>query len=114
MVSDAEDFILTGDLSFTCGELCLRWASSNRRTDARITAIRVKPYAKRDAGLFRKSFDLRQRAESFKLRYMMIKAKILLAASLLCTLFVLSACNTVKGVGRDFEAMGESMQKAGD
>jgi predicted small secreted protein len=40
--------------------------------------------------------------------------KVILAASLLFTLFALSACNTVKGVGRDFEAMGESMQKVGD
>lgn len=42
------------------------------------------------------------------------KAKKLFAALLLVTLFVLSACNTVKGVGRDFEAMGESMQRGGD
>lgn len=42
------------------------------------------------------------------------KMKMVLAASLLLTMFVLSACNTVKGVGRDFEAMGESMQRAGD
>ena len=40
--------------------------------------------------------------------------KIILAASLLLTMLVISGCNTVKGVGRDFEAMGESIQKAGN
>lgn len=40
--------------------------------------------------------------------------KSLLAASLLLALFGLSACNTFKGVGKDFESMGKSMQKAGD
>lgn len=28
-------------------------------------------------------------------------------------LIALSGCNTVKGIGKDFEAMGESMQDAG-
>ena len=28
-------------------------------------------------------------------------------------LMALTGCNTVKGVGKDFEAMGESMQDAG-
>jgi predicted small secreted protein len=40
--------------------------------------------------------------------------KTFFAASLLLALFALSACNTVKGVGRDFEAMGESIQNAGN
>lgn len=40
--------------------------------------------------------------------------KLILAAILASALFALSGCNTVKGVGRDFEAMGESMQNAGD
>ncbi|TVP80429.1 MAG: entericidin A/B family lipoprotein [Puniceicoccaceae bacterium] len=44
----------------------------------------------------------------------MKKIKILLAACLLTALFALSACNTVKGLGKDVEALGGSMQKAGD
>jgi predicted small secreted protein len=40
--------------------------------------------------------------------------KMTLAVLLLFSMFALSACNTVKGVGRDFEAMGESMQEVGD
>lgn len=37
-----------------------------------------------------------------------------IAATLLVSLFLLSGCNTVKGIGEDFEAMGESMQNAGN
>jgi predicted small secreted protein len=40
--------------------------------------------------------------------------KISLAALLTCALLALSGCNTVKGVGKDFEALGESMQNAGN
>ena len=35
-------------------------------------------------------------------------------AILLATAFVLSGCNTVKGVGRDIERAGEVIQDAGD
>jgi predicted small secreted protein len=45
---------------------------------------------------------------------MKIITKRTLAALLTLALFALSGCNTVKGVGKDFEAMGESMQNAGD
>jgi predicted small secreted protein len=40
--------------------------------------------------------------------------KTLLAALLLISLFVFSGCNTVKGIGEDFESMGESIQNAGN
>lgn len=40
--------------------------------------------------------------------------KTLIASSLLFVLFALSGCNTVKGIGEDFEAMGESIQKSGE
>ena len=40
--------------------------------------------------------------------------KLILAAILASALFALSGCNTVKGIGEDFEAMGESMQNAGE
>ncbi|WP_199221071.1 entericidin A [Coraliomargarita sinensis] len=40
--------------------------------------------------------------------------KLTLTALLTLALFALSGCNTVKGIGEDFEAMGESMQNAGD
>lgn len=40
--------------------------------------------------------------------------KFILAALLTTALLAVSGCNTFKGMGEDFEAMGESMQKAGD
>jgi predicted small secreted protein len=45
---------------------------------------------------------------------MTTQTKTLLGSLLLISLFALSGCNTVKGIGEDFEAMGESMQKAGE
>lgn len=42
------------------------------------------------------------------------RTQTLLAGILFISLFALSGCNTVKGIGQDFEAMGESMQKAGE
>jgi len=39
--------------------------------------------------------------------------KLILVALTVSALFALSGCNTVKGIGEDFEAMGESMQNAG-
>ncbi|MFP4070099.1 MAG: entericidin A/B family lipoprotein [Verrucomicrobiota bacterium] len=41
-------------------------------------------------------------------------SKILFASLLACGLLVLSGCNTVRGLGQDIEAAGESMQRAGD
>jgi predicted small secreted protein len=41
-------------------------------------------------------------------------AHILLVATVFIALFSLSGCNTVKGIGEDFEAMGESIQNAGN
>lgn len=40
--------------------------------------------------------------------------KLILASLLTFALFAFAGCNTVKGVGKDFEAMGESMQNAGN
>jgi predicted small secreted protein len=60
------------------------------------------------------SFGLRGQPRLFISNSMKNALKIILAASLLLTMLVISGCNTVKGVGRDFEAMGESIQKAGD
>ncbi|MGB0744943.1 MAG: entericidin [Opitutales bacterium] len=40
--------------------------------------------------------------------------KLTIVALLTLTLFAVSGCNTFKGMGKDFESMGESMQKAGD
>ena len=40
--------------------------------------------------------------------------KLTLSTILAFTLLAITGCNTVKGIGEDFEAMGESMQKAGD
>lgn len=37
--------------------------------------------------------------------------KKLIAGVLLVTAFVLSACNTMHGIGKDLEAAGESVQK---
>jgi predicted small secreted protein len=37
-----------------------------------------------------------------------------LTSILLIALFALSGCNTVKGIGEDFESLGESIQNAGD
>jgi predicted small secreted protein len=39
---------------------------------------------------------------------------ILLAAMVLFSLTLLSGCNTIKGIGEDFESMGQSMQNAGN
>jgi predicted small secreted protein len=39
--------------------------------------------------------------------------QLLLAAVLTVALLVLSGCNTWKGLGEDFQSMGESMQKSG-
>ncbi|GGZ21182.1 MULTISPECIES: entericidin A/B family lipoprotein [Asticcacaulis] len=38
--------------------------------------------------------------------------KRLLIIALIATLPVLSACNTVKGVGRDIESVGDAMDRA--
>jgi predicted small secreted protein len=40
--------------------------------------------------------------------------KLIFTALLTFALIALSGCNTVKGIGEDFEAMGESMQNAGN
>ena len=40
--------------------------------------------------------------------------KLILATLALVSLTALTGCNTVKGLGEDFEAMGESMQNAGE
>jgi len=45
---------------------------------------------------------------------MKITTKLLLTTLLTGALLMLSGCNTVKGIGQDFEAMGESMQRAGN
>ncbi|MFP4157638.1 MAG: entericidin [Opitutales bacterium] len=39
---------------------------------------------------------------------------ILLATIMMLSLTLVSGCNTVKGMGQDFESMGRSMQNAGD
>jgi len=41
-------------------------------------------------------------------------SKTLLGSLLLISLFVFSGCNTVKGIGEDFESMGESIQNTGN
>ncbi|MEN8734794.1 MAG: entericidin A/B family lipoprotein [Lentimonas sp.] len=38
----------------------------------------------------------------------------LLAAALIVSALVLSGCNTMKGLGKDVEHLGEKMQHAGD
>ena len=48
------------------------------------------------------------------LSIMKLGSKIILSLVLTLTLFASVGCNTVKGLGEDFEAMGESMQKAGE
>ncbi|MFO8027556.1 MAG: hypothetical protein R6U56_07820 [Opitutales bacterium] len=40
--------------------------------------------------------------------------KLTISALLTLSLFVVSGCNTFKGMGQDIETMGESMQDAGD
>jgi len=45
---------------------------------------------------------------------MITSIKLTLLAVLTLSLLALTGCNTVKGVGKDFEAMGESMQNAGN
>lgn len=40
--------------------------------------------------------------------------QLLFAAVLTVALLALSGCNTWKGLGEDFESMGESMQKSGE
>ncbi|HWK41905.1 MAG TPA: entericidin A/B family lipoprotein [Croceibacterium sp.] len=37
--------------------------------------------------------------------------RIVIAASLAITLSALSACNTVKGIGRDIESVGEAGER---
>lgn len=44
---------------------------------------------------------------------MKLLPKLTLAA-LAVALLATTGCNTVKGIGQDFESMGQSMQKAGD
>jgi predicted small secreted protein len=38
----------------------------------------------------------------------------LLASILFVSLCMLSGCNTIKGIGEDFESIGESIQNAGN
>lgn len=45
---------------------------------------------------------------------MKLSIKLTLISLLTVSLLGLSGCNTFKGMGEDFESMGESMQKAGD
>lgn len=45
---------------------------------------------------------------------MKFRPQILLALIIALSVFALSGCNTVKGVGKDFQAMGESIQNAGN
>jgi len=40
-------------------------------------------------------------------------SKTILVSLALVSLLIFTGCNTVKGLGEDFESMGESMQKAG-
>lgn len=40
--------------------------------------------------------------------------KLTLTLLFASSLIALTGCNTVKGIGEDFEAMGESMQRAGE
>jgi predicted small secreted protein len=40
--------------------------------------------------------------------------KLILSAILAFTLLAITGCNTVKGIGKDIESLGESMQEAGD
>jgi predicted small secreted protein len=42
------------------------------------------------------------------------KLKRALIVSILLGLFALTGCNTVKGIGEDFESLGQSMQNAGE
>lgn len=44
---------------------------------------------------------------NYLLRYLLVMAFIFIGV-------LASDCNTVKGLGEDFEAVGRSMQKAGD
>ena len=41
-------------------------------------------------------------------------AKIILLALMVVSVFALSACNTVQGVGKDVKKAGEKIEKAGD
>jgi len=41
-------------------------------------------------------------------------AKIVLLALMVVSVFALSACNTVEGVGKDVKKVGEKIEKAGD
>ena len=41
-------------------------------------------------------------------------AKTILLALMVVSVFALSACNTVQGVGKDVKKAGETIEKAGD
>ncbi|MGH7133056.1 MAG: entericidin A/B family lipoprotein [Phycisphaerales bacterium] len=40
--------------------------------------------------------------------------RCMLSVSLVCLMFVLPACNTTKGMGKDMEKAGEGIQKSAD
>jgi predicted small secreted protein len=40
--------------------------------------------------------------------------KLVLLGLIIATVFTLSACNTVEGVGKDVKKVGEKIEKAGD
>lgn len=41
-------------------------------------------------------------------------AKLVLLALIVLSVFTLSACNTVKGVGKDVKKVGEKIEKVGE
>ncbi len=41
-------------------------------------------------------------------------AKIMMLALMVVSVFALSACNTVEGVGKDVKKVGEKIEKAGE
>ncbi len=40
--------------------------------------------------------------------------KLVLLAMIIASVFTLSACNTVKGVGKDVKKVGDKIEKAGE
>lgn len=59
-------------------------------------------------------FDLRSMMKPPLLLTMKTLKQTLIGSFLLVSFVLLSGCNTVKGIGEDFEAMGESIQDAGN
>jgi predicted small secreted protein len=44
----------------------------------------------------------------------MKNTKLVLSAIVIASVFILSACNTVEGVGKDVKKVGEKIEKAGE